>query len=168
MSFFFFRALAIITMQLHWWFLCGNSPVHGIDRYRDLRGNSDRTGPRRGPCRHVAAKGEAAAVHPGCAHGPTDSSGHRTSSRPLSVDICFRDSVVFTSSTCWHTMPRSTQSFPLSHPNHGELVFDSPVSRCRGMNGTPAQGETDGNPFRPVQHLSDYRMGGANRPIAAL
>ena len=62
------------------------------------------------------------------AHGPTDSSSHRTSSRPLSVDICFRDSVVFTSSTCWHTMPRFTQSFPLSHPIHGELVFDSECS----------------------------------------
>ena len=91
-------------------------------------GHSDRTGPRRGPCRHLAPKGKAAGVHPGTAHGPTDSSGHRTSSRPLSVDICFRDSVVFTSSTCWHTMPRSTQSFPLSHPNHGELVFDSECS----------------------------------------
>ena len=41
---------------------------------------------------------------------------------------CFRDSVVFTSLTCWHTMPRSTQSFPVSHPNHGELVFDSEYS----------------------------------------
>jgi len=31
-TFFFSGVLAIIKTQLHWWFLCGNSPVKGIGR----------------------------------------------------------------------------------------------------------------------------------------
>jgi len=65
-------------------------------------------------------------VHPGAAHGPTKihpvialRAGRY---RWTSVSVTPWSS---RSSTCWHAMPRSTESFPLSHPNHAELVFDS-------------------------------------------
>lgn len=48
-------------------------------RHRHLRYYPDRTGARRGPCRHTPAQGEATAIHPGTPYSAAHSSGNRGS-----------------------------------------------------------------------------------------